>query len=43
MVLFLYLLSMEIAPVTRIIKLGPPEGISPERDSIDMNSEDSSI
>ena len=43
MVLFPCLLSMEIAPVTRIIKLGPPEGISPERDSTDMNSEDCNI
>ena len=41
MVLFPCLLSKEIAPVTRRVKLGPPEGISPERDSTDMNSEDS--
>ena len=34
---------METNTATRIIKLGPHEGISPERDSIDMNSEDSNI
>lgn len=34
---------METNTVTRIIKLGPHEGISPERGSTDMNSEDSNI